>query len=189
MPAIDGMRQKEIRLRRAVGPTNDKKLGRFRPIKCAEARVEGREHRWLGRTVKGVLVADARALDPAKMRLPLHRARPGRHVLNLSHVPVMHADQLAIVPSDRDHTPTRFRDSAAISGISSPINASALCRTLGFGACHSVRSVGRGRTHRTASGLSSSFLPSCFAAKAAALPRSRVPAHFDYFESGRFRSL
>jgi hypothetical protein len=65
------MRQKEIRLRQAVGPTNDKKLGRFRPINCAEARIEGREHRWLGRTVKGVLVADARALDPAKIRLPL----------------------------------------------------------------------------------------------------------------------
>jgi hypothetical protein len=50
--------------------------------------------------------------------------------VNFAHVPVVHAGHLPIVPGDRDCSPTCFSDDAAICGIASPINASALLEAL-----------------------------------------------------------
>ena len=43
---------------------------------------------------------------------------------------------MTIVPGDRDCVPALFRDSAPISGIASPVNASALLKVLRFGGGH-----------------------------------------------------
>src|SRR6476620_7184676 len=43
---------------------------------------------------------------------------------------------LTIVPGDRDRIPTRSCDSAAISGIASPINTAALLEAFRFGGRH-----------------------------------------------------
>jgi hypothetical protein len=67
---------------------------------------------------------------------PLRRMWLRRCSMNFAHVPVVYARHLPIVPGDRDRIPTRLRDSAAISGIASPIHSGALLETLGFGDCH-----------------------------------------------------
>jgi hypothetical protein len=43
---------------------------------------------------------------------------------------------MTIIPGDRDRVPTLFGDSATISGIASPVNASALLEVLRFGGGH-----------------------------------------------------
>jgi hypothetical protein len=43
---------------------------------------------------------------------------------------------LTIVPGDRDCIPIRFGDDAAVSGITSPINAAALLEAFRFGGVH-----------------------------------------------------
>ncbi len=68
------------------------------------------------------------------MPLPLHR--PCRRSLNFAHVPVVYDSHLTIVPGDRNRIPTRFSDSAAISGIASPINTAAFLEAFRFGDCH-----------------------------------------------------
>ena len=52
--------------------------------------------------------------------------------LHLAHVPMVHCGHLTIVPG-RDCIPTHFGDNAAVSGITSPIDAAALLETLKFG--------------------------------------------------------
>ena len=86
-------------------------------------------------------------------RLPLTRIC--RNSLNFAHVPVVHTGNLPIVPGDRDCSPTCFGDNAAICGIASPINASALLEALRFVDCHCcsshwLRSGGRIRRYRAA---------------------------------------
>src|SRR5260370_26609218 len=49
---------------------------------------------------------------------------------------MVHGGQMTIVPRDRDRVPTRSRDSAAISGITSPAYSNALPELLGFGSGH-----------------------------------------------------
>jgi hypothetical protein len=83
--------------------------------------------------------------------------------VNFAHVPVVHAGHLPIVPGDRDCCPTCLSDDAAICGIASPINASALLEALRFVDCHCcssicLRSGGRTRRHWTASAGFRSFL-------------------------------
>jgi hypothetical protein len=71
-----------------------------------------------------------------------------RRSLNFSHVSMVHAGSLPIVPGNRDRVPTRFGDKAAVSGITSPINPGALCAAFRFVDCHScatARSTRAGR--------------------------------------------
>src|SRR5204863_3404686 len=49
---------------------------------------------------------------------------------------MMDISHMAIVPSDRDRVPAFFGDRAAISGITSPVNTSALLEVLRFGGSH-----------------------------------------------------
>src|SRR5258707_10890556 len=49
---------------------------------------------------------------------------------------MVHGGHMTIVPRDRDRVPTRSRDSAAISGITSPPYSIALPELLGFGSGH-----------------------------------------------------
>jgi hypothetical protein len=49
---------------------------------------------------------------------------------------MVYGGQLAIVPSDCDCIPTHFHDTAAVSGIASPINAAALLEALRFGSSY-----------------------------------------------------
>lgn len=66
----------------------------------------------------------------------LHNSRLCWRSLDLAHVPVVHGGHLTIVPGDRDCIPTHFGDNAAISGITSPINAAALLKTSRFSGVH-----------------------------------------------------
>ena len=43
---------------------------------------------------------------------------------------------MAIVPGDRDRVPSCLGDSPAVSGVTFPIDASALRKDFGFGAIH-----------------------------------------------------
>jgi hypothetical protein len=49
---------------------------------------------------------------------------------------MVYGGHLTIVPSDRDCIPAHFCDTAAVSGIASPINAAALLEAFGFGGSH-----------------------------------------------------
>lgn len=62
----------------------------------------------------------------AVLRFPLYSMQFRRLSLDFTHVPVVYAGYLPIVPGDCDRIPTRLSDNAAISGIASPINAGAL---------------------------------------------------------------
>src|ERR1039457_5019883 len=56
--------------------------------------------------------------------------------LDFAHVPVMHDSHMPIVPGDRDRIPTRLSDSAPVSSITLPTNASTLLEVLRFGGGH-----------------------------------------------------
>jgi hypothetical protein len=56
--------------------------------------------------------------------------------LDLAHVPMVYGGHLTIVPGDRDCIPTHSGDNAAVSGITSPINAVALLEAFGFSGVH-----------------------------------------------------
>jgi len=56
--------------------------------------------------------------------------------LDLAHVPMVYGRRLTIVPGDRDCIPTHSGDNAAVSGITSPINAVALLEAFRFGGVH-----------------------------------------------------
>src|ERR1700690_318635 len=66
----------------------------------------------------------------------LHKSRLCRHALNVPHVPMVYRGHLTIIPRDRDGIPTQIGDTAAVSGIASPINAVALLEAFGFGRSH-----------------------------------------------------
>ena len=52
--------------------------------------------------------------------------------VNFAHVSVVYAGHLPIFPGDRDCVPTRFGNSAAVSGITLPVNAGVLLEGFGF---------------------------------------------------------
>src|ERR1022692_240684 len=56
--------------------------------------------------------------------------------LDFAHVPVMHDSHMPIVPGDCDRIPTRLSDSAPVSSITLPTNASTLLEVLRFGGGH-----------------------------------------------------
>jgi hypothetical protein len=49
---------------------------------------------------------------------------------------MVYCSYLTIVPGDRDCIPTRFGDTAAVSGIASPTNSVTLLEAFGFGGSH-----------------------------------------------------
>src|SRR5665213_877093 len=52
--------------------------------------------------------------------------------LDFAHVPVVHDSHMTIVPGDRDRIPTRLSDSAPVSSITLPANASTLLEVFRF---------------------------------------------------------
>ena len=55
---------------------------------------------------------------------------------DFAHVAMVNNSHMAIIPADRDRVPALFGDRAAIGGIASPVDASALLEILGFGGGH-----------------------------------------------------
>jgi hypothetical protein len=60
----------------------------------------------------------------------------GLRSLDFAHVPVVHDSHMPIVPGDRDRIPTRLSNSAYVSSITLPANASTLLEVLRFGGSH-----------------------------------------------------
>src|ERR1019366_7804162 len=55
---------------------------------------------------------------------------------DFAHVPVVHNSHMPIVPGDRDRIPTRLSNSAPVSSITLPANASTVLEVLRFGGGH-----------------------------------------------------
>jgi hypothetical protein len=59
-----------------------------------------------------------------------------RRSLDFAHIPMVYSGHLTIVPSDRDCIPAHFGDTAAVSRIAPPINATTLLEAFRFGGSH-----------------------------------------------------